>query len=115
MWVQLLVLLLSVGECLICCGPPSLGSFDNSFRSFFSGGGLSQLELEVQISQQGIRGSVLFSFSVSDEGNVTGLAVTVDLPTLMEATPASYTWALHELPVEYTQKLVCDRGYLGEK
>ena len=33
----------------------------------------------------------------------------------MDVEPGSYTWAIYDLPVEYTQAIACDKGYLGEK
>jgi hypothetical protein len=38
-----------------------------------------------------------------------------ELDSHMDVEPASYSWSLYDLPVEYTQPIACDKGYLGEK
>lgn len=70
-------------------------------------------------SQHGIRGTVKIMYSLQENGpeivNNTKGTINFELDSHMDVEPASYTWALFDLPVEYTQPIACDKGYLGEK
>lgn len=70
-------------------------------------------------SQHGIKGTIRITYSLqdSDTENVNNTKGTInfELDSHMDVEPASYTWALFDLPVEYTQPVACDKGYLGEK
>jgi len=52
--------------------------------------------------------------SEDEERNYTA-TIQVNLRSDNGLEPGLYNWAVHELPVEYTQQASCDKGYLGEK
>ena len=84
-------------------------------------------ELQAEISQYGIKGSVIFHYEQAEKveteseflnGNGSsslGLFIQLNLQTLMDVEPSSYNWAVYDLPVEYTQPIACEKAYLGEK
>ena len=84
----------------------------------------SDVELHAFFSQHGIKGSVRIAHHPVEnntesaelpveERNTT--TIEVILESHMDVDPAPYNWAIYELPVEYTQSVSCDKGYLGDK
>ncbi len=70
-------------------------------------------------SQHGVKGFIQITHHFQEIGpeneNSTKGTIKFDLDTHMDVEPASYNWAVYDLPVEYTQPIGCDKGYLGEK
>ena len=75
---------------------------------------LRTTDLVAFFSQHGIKGSIEITH-IHESDNSTKGTITFDLDTLMDVEQASYNWAVYELPVEYTQAIGCDKGYLGDK
>lgn len=76
-------------------------------------------DLYAYFSQHGIKGSVKIMHNVkeTDPENLNNTKGTFifEMDSHMDVEPASYSWSLYDLPVEYTQPVACDKGYLGEK
>lgn len=88
----------------------------------------SDVELHAFFSQHGIKGIVRIIHhhhneekSSESEGDTTPVeernttTIEINLESHMDVDPAPYNWAIYDLPVEYTQSISCDKGYLGEK
>lgn len=52
--------------------------------------------------------------SEDEERNYTA-TIQINLRSDNGVEPGLYNWAVHDLPVEYTQSAACDKGYIGEK
>lgn len=81
------------------------------------GSGGSSVELHAFYSQHGIKGEVIITHHGDEEVEERNHTITikVNLRSDSGVEPGSYNWAIHDLPVEYTQPTSCDKGYLGEK
>ena len=76
-------------------------------------------DLYAYFSQHGIKGTVKIMHNVKEKDpenlNNTKGTFMFELDSHLDVEPASYSWSLYDLPVEYTQPVACDKGYLGEK
>ena len=87
----------------------------------------SDVELHAFFSQHGIKGIVRIIHHHNEENSTESAGeetpvdvrntttIEINLESHMDVDPAPYNWAIYELPVEYTQSISCDKGYLGEK